>query len=303
MTGPTLTSTRAPEQGGKRVLGWACLPVLLALFGMSCSLISRVHLGGAESVPSTVVLGVAAAFLLGLPFMMDEITVGFRLFAASQAAVCAVVLLSVLAGFFVGDAMDFVLVHFLLTIGMFYQVMCWVLLARYAVEHGVGVVPAVVIGFVFCCLYVLLGEFEAQAVAAWSSGTDSATVFGLVQLMLSIVLIAVYLATHALERTGGTTEQTVGSGLGDPEAPAADTTLDALERAAAQTVVANAAPYGLTPRETDIMSMLVLGDSLASIADKNFISVGTVKSHLSHAYRKLGVSNRRDAVDKLLGRG
>lgn len=57
---------------------------------------------------------------------------------------------------------------------------------------------------------------------------------------------------------------------------------------------------GLTEREVDVLSMLVDGRSNRDIASGLFMSVDTVKSHLKTIYRKLGVSNRTQAVVRAL---
>jgi DNA-binding NarL/FixJ family response regulator len=53
---------------------------------------------------------------------------------------------------------------------------------------------------------------------------------------------------------------------------------------------------GLTLRESELLALLVNGLSNQGIADKLFISVPTVKSHLSSIYRKIKVSNRLQAL-------
>lgn len=54
----------------------------------------------------------------------------------------------------------------------------------------------------------------------------------------------------------------------------------------------------LTPAEEKVMAMLSQGMSRGQIAGALFVSLHTVKSQLTSAYRKLGVSNRRDAVTR-----
>jgi len=50
--------------------------------------------------------------------------------------------------------------------------------------------------------------------------------------------------------------------------------------------------FGLTPREQEIISVIVLGYTNKSIAEKFSISEDTVKRHLTNIFDKLGVSNR-----------
>jgi LuxR family maltose regulon positive regulatory protein len=52
----------------------------------------------------------------------------------------------------------------------------------------------------------------------------------------------------------------------------------------------------LTDWERDVLRLA--GDLLGTdeIADKLFISVSTVKTHLKSSFRKLGVTDRRDAI-------
>jgi DNA-binding NarL/FixJ family response regulator len=54
--------------------------------------------------------------------------------------------------------------------------------------------------------------------------------------------------------------------------------------------------HKLTPREADVLSLLVDGLSQSEIAEKLFISPKTVGKHIEHILAKLGVHNRAQAV-------
>jgi DNA-binding NarL/FixJ family response regulator len=56
--------------------------------------------------------------------------------------------------------------------------------------------------------------------------------------------------------------------------------------------------YGLSPRELQILSQLHKGAPLKEFAQTLYISESTLKSHLSAIYRKMGVANRVQAIDK-----
>ncbi|WP_338896094.1 response regulator transcription factor [Streptomyces sp. TG1A-60] len=52
----------------------------------------------------------------------------------------------------------------------------------------------------------------------------------------------------------------------------------------------------LTPRETEVIILLTQGKSNAEISEKLSISTATVRSHVHHLLRKLGVGTRAQAV-------
>ena len=52
----------------------------------------------------------------------------------------------------------------------------------------------------------------------------------------------------------------------------------------------------LTARELAVLAELPTMKSNSEIASESYVSVNTVKTHLKGVYRKLDVSNRRDAV-------
>jgi DNA-binding NarL/FixJ family response regulator len=56
----------------------------------------------------------------------------------------------------------------------------------------------------------------------------------------------------------------------------------------------------LTPREKQILGLVVMGLTNAEIATKLFLAESTVKSHLSSAFAKLGVSSRSEAATVIL---
>ena len=59
----------------------------------------------------------------------------------------------------------------------------------------------------------------------------------------------------------------------------------------------------LTPRETEILRLVAQGDSNPTIAGKLYVGEATVKTHLLHAFDKLGVSDRTRAVTKAMELG
>ena len=50
--------------------------------------------------------------------------------------------------------------------------------------------------------------------------------------------------------------------------------------------------FGLTPRELDIVRMVVGGFTNKQIGEKLAIGENTVKSHLTHIFNKVGASSR-----------
>jgi DNA-binding NarL/FixJ family response regulator len=60
---------------------------------------------------------------------------------------------------------------------------------------------------------------------------------------------------------------------------------------------------GLTPREREILTLLVEGNRPAEIGDALFLSVKTVKNHLTSVYQKLGVETGAQAVAEAYRRG
>ena len=63
----------------------------------------------------------------------------------------------------------------------------------------------------------------------------------------------------------------------------------------------------LTTREKQILALVIAGLTNAQIAAKLYLAESTVKSHLSSAFGKLGVSSRHEAATLILdperGRG
>jgi DNA-binding NarL/FixJ family response regulator len=56
--------------------------------------------------------------------------------------------------------------------------------------------------------------------------------------------------------------------------------------------------FKLSPRESETLKLLVVGDSYKQIGDKLHLSVHTVNNHIRKIYKKLRVSSRHEAVAK-----
>lgn len=60
-----------------------------------------------------------------------------------------------------------------------------------------------------------------------------------------------------------------------------------------------AARCGLSPRENEIMRLLAHKKTMAAIAHDLFIAEGTVKAHVRHIYKKVGINSRKELYDLL----
>ena len=54
----------------------------------------------------------------------------------------------------------------------------------------------------------------------------------------------------------------------------------------------------LTDRELEILSYLPSRLTNTELADHFYVSVNTIKTHMAHIYRKLGVANRNGAISR-----
>lgn len=57
--------------------------------------------------------------------------------------------------------------------------------------------------------------------------------------------------------------------------------------------------YGFTARELDVLNLLIRDESVDDIAEQLYMAKSTVRTHISHIYKKLGVRSRLEAVNKL----
>lgn len=60
--------------------------------------------------------------------------------------------------------------------------------------------------------------------------------------------------------------------------------------------------YSLSPREREVFALLAQGRSRSHISKALTLSEGTVKTHISHIYAKLGVSSKQEMIDLLLAK-
>lgn len=59
--------------------------------------------------------------------------------------------------------------------------------------------------------------------------------------------------------------------------------------------------FGLSPRETEVLTIWVTGRALSYVEKALFISRSTVKTHLNHIYAKTGTANREELIELVAG--
>lgn len=124
-------------------------------------------------------------------------------------------------------------------------------------------------------------------------------------LAIAAAFLAMAAAIRPLSRKPLETETTIiGSAPAampdEPNAPAySSQTDDERERISdhiAQCHKRLAGQYVLSPRETDVFLLLAQGRSRPYISNELYLSDGTVKTHISHIYKKFGVHTREELL-------
>ena len=127
-------------------------------------------------------------------------------------------------------------------------------------------------------------EILAWAIRGWTVGAIASL------LVLSPATVKAHL--HNIYRKTGWQSRAV--------ATAEVYRMTGLDKGAAET---HGRSPSLTPREQDAMRAVARGWTNAQIAAGLRVSLETAKTHLRHAYRKLGARNRPDAVARFLATG
>ena len=109
-----------------------------------------------------------------------------------------------------------------------------------------------------------------------------------------IVIVVIYALTIALMRFGWSKREHAAKENGSD---AAAVVTDALARRCAEVAEA----YKLSPRESEVLVLLAQGRTRTYIQEELVLAENTVKSHVAHIYTKLGVRDRQDMIDIVLG--
>jgi DNA-binding CsgD family transcriptional regulator len=160
------------------------------------------------------------------------------------------------------------------------------------ISKGFHASPARVAGIGFFALY--LGELAGYAIA-YAYNATATPVLDLVSITLtavSLLLVAhLFLFTEVdLARIGIGEVDVVTT---PDEEDKNERQLTASEDSCARIIER----YGLSPRESDVLPLLLQGRTISRIQETLFISAGTVSTHIRHIYQKAGVSNRQELID------
>lgn len=169
----------------------------------------------------------------------------------------------------------------------------------------------------------MAGSVYAAASIAWvflisdDNAVDSAFVLAVVYVLFALVVAALSLRERAqVETSAGTVEGPRGvatnsatgedAPIANANGPAKDATpapnASALLVAAIQErCVEIARNHSLSPRETDVLLLIAQGRTGGAIQDELGVAASTVKTHTQHIYTKLGVSDRQELMDLVLG--
>jgi len=157
-------------------------------------------------------------------------------------------------------------------------------------SFGVGITRSIATGF--ATLY--LGEMAGQFLCSLPSKDFlSAQIVPISVVAVAVVLIAhLFLFTEVdLIRIGiGELDMVVPEEADIEPGEERDAALDATTKLIVER-------YGLSPREADVLPLLLQGRTIARIQETLFISQGTVSTHIRHIYQKTGAENRQALLD------
>lgn len=143
------------------------------------------------------------------------------------------------------------------------------------------------------------GTVYAGASIAWVVLLSRAAIVDTLLVMLATYafVVVALCAVWFVPQRGGAGGALGGRDAGD-EAPAnEDDAAQPLARTVSDTCLEMAQRYGLSPRETEVFTLLAQGRTRAFIQDELVLSGSTIKTHVSHIYAKMDVHDRQEMMD------
>lgn len=202
-----------------------------------------------------------------------------RMYKSSTLVIVLAILLS--------PIFDWVFVAFLFGY-VFFSFVVWIRATDISVKLDVS--PVVVFGLAVGSLYLglFMGDTLASQFLVQAYYADSTSKFVISIVIAAVALMASYLGLLDA-RSEGDAAKSAPSDPGDGLARACE----AISR-----------QYGLSARQSEILLELARGHSSKIIQETLLISAGTVNSHISAIYRKMGIHSRDElvrVVSKALG--
>ena len=157
------------------------------------------------------------------------------------------------------------------------------------VANSFKVSAARAIGLGFVALY---GGETAGSVFAHSLEATGIPLFDLT--LVTLVAVSLLFISHLFLFTE-TDLIKIGIGEVSLVAPAPEPAEGAAEMVDPCATIAER--YGLSPRESDVLPLLLEGRTISRIQETLFISAGTVSTHIRHIYQKTGAANRQELID------
>ncbi len=128
----------------------------------------------------------------------------------------------------------------------------------------------------------VLGWLTGYTLVRSASPQTTQAVVLIITIILSIVFIAVFHSERNLSARWGIRLEDID----DQRKKERELTVSDLSK-----------KRGLTPREEEVFQLVMRGDSIQRISEELFVSQGTVKAHINHIYRKLGIHSRQEMLD------
>lgn len=179
----------------------------------------------------------------------------------------------------------------------------WIVMGNMAQRWNTTPLPLCAFGFLLLLSGIAFGELAAWILYrlpvdfGYPAAVSVVSLFLLVMLAWNMTDGSRYAQETAAMGGIPFGSENRGLGFGDtgdelePGAPAAVT--DAKLRAAAET-------YGLSPREVEVVALLLRGRSIPYICDELFIAKSTAQTHVRHIYAKMNITGgRQELIDRL----
>lgn len=121
-------------------------------------------------------------------------------------------------------------------------------------------------------------------VTAHAAPAEAQAIFYTITVVLIAIFVVVFVTERNLFSKWGITAQALGT---DDESRAARVSMRVADLSR---------QHGLTPREEEVLQLLVRGKSMAEMESELFVAQGTIKAHINHIYRKFDVHSRKDLL-------